>query len=414
MSIYQKLHALGQSGKAIKIGVIGAGQMGFGMISQLTLIKGIEVRAICSKFGFTAQKAKKAYLSSGLKHHEVFVSLSLKEVIHHPDVDIVIDCTGIPDVGAQICLECLAAKKHIVMVNVEMDITIGTLMYHRFKEAGLVYTGSDGDEPACTFELVEFAKAIGFEVLVAGKGKNNKIRLQANPDTVLEEATRRGMAAHMLASFADGTKTMAEMTLLSNATGMVPDVSGMHGTKGDLAQTLQQLRLKSEGGVLDQHGVVEFVDGLAPGVFAIVKSDNPHVVHEINYMMLSQGDRQILYRPFHLGSLETPLTIAKVYFNHEFAIAPLYGQVSDTVCIAKKDIKAGEILDGIGGYCVRGWIVHHKLVREQKLIPIGLIADRSVAKRDILSGTLLTEDDVALDKSTTIYRLRQEQDRIYG
>jgi predicted homoserine dehydrogenase-like protein len=414
MSIYQKLFALGESGKAIRIGVIGAGQMGFGMISQLTLIKGIEVRAICSKFGFTAQKAKVAYLNSGLKHHEIFVSKSLKEVINHPDVDIVVDCTGIPDVGAQICLACLEAKKHIVMVNVEMDITIGTLMYNRFKEAGLVYTGSDGDEPACTFELIEFAKAIGFEVLVAGKGKNNKIRLQANPDTVLEEATRRGMAPHMLASFADGTKTMAEMTLLSNATGMIPDIPGMHGTKGNLEDTLHQLRLKSEGGVLNQHGVVEYVDGLAPGVFAIVKSDNPHVVHEINYMMLTQGDQHILYRPFHLGSLETPLTIAKVYFNREFAIAPLCGPISDTVCVAKKDIKAGEILDGIGGYCVRGWIELHKVVREKKLIPIGLIEGNTTAKRDIPNGTLLTEDDVSVDTSTTIYRLRQEQDKIYG
>ncbi len=413
MSIYQKLKALGESDQPIRVAVIGAGQMGYGMISQITQIKGIEVRAICSKGLINAQKAKETYLKSGLKQHEVFVSAHLSEVIHHPDVEIVIDATGIPDVGAQICLECLAAKKHIIMVNVEMDITIGTLMYHRFKEAGLVYTGSDGDEPACTFELVQFAQSIGLEVLVAGKGKNNKIRWHANPDSVAEEAHRRGMAPHMLASFADGTKTMAEMTLLSNATGFRVDVAGMHGTKGNLEETLKQLRLTSEGGVLDHYQCVEYVDGLAPGVFAIVKTDHPIVLHEINYMMQTEGDRQILYRPFHLGSLETPLTIAKVYFNHEFAIAPLFGQVSDTVCVSKRDIKAGEVLDGIGGFCVRGWTIDHKTVSEKKLIPIGLIAGQTIAKRDIPVDTILTEADVQLDTTTTIYRLRKEQDALY-
>ena len=414
MTVYQQLLQREAANNPIRVGVVGAGQMGYGMISQIATIPGMAVTGISDINLSNAEKARDAYLASSKVQHPVLVSTSYREVLSSPTVDVIVDATGVPEVGAKICLEALIAKKHVVLLNVEIDITIGTLMYNLFKAAGLVYSGSDGDEPASTFEMYEFAKAMGFDVLVAGKGKNNKLRLEANPTTVAEEAKSKNMAAHMLASFADGTKTMAEMTLLSNAIGYKADVTGMHGVSGHLKETVEQLRLKSEGGVLNSYGVVEYVDGLAPGVFVIVKGKNQGVIDQMNYMMKVHNDHQILYRPFHLGSLETPMSIAKAVLTGQASIIPLAGPVSDTVCVAKKDIKAGERLDGIGGYCVRGVIEAHTVCKANKLIPIGLIAGNVVAKRDIPNGTFLTEDDVQLDTNTTVWKLRKLQDEIYG
>ena len=240
------------------------------------------------------------------------------------------------------------------------------------------------------------------------------MRLDANPDTVGEEALDRGMSPHMLASFADGTKTMAEMTLLSNATGFVCDIPGMHGVSGDLDDTVEKLRTKEDGGVLDKYGVVEYVDGIAPGVFVIVKGQNEGVREELSYMMKKDRDHHILYRPYHLASLETPISIAKALLMHEPSIVPLAVPVSDTIAIAKKDIMKGEKIDGIGGYCVRGSIESHKKTIEDKLIPIGLITGNTFASKDIKLGECLSESNVTLDQDTAVWHLRKLQDKLIG
>lgn len=414
MTIYQDLLARESANNPIRVGVIGAGQMGYGMIVQIATIPGMVVTGISDIRLENAEKAKQAFLESSKVKNEVLTTTNYKDVVESDQVDVVVDATGVPEVGAKICMTALMAKKHTVLLNVEIDITVGPLMHKLFSAADLVYTGSDGDEPAATYEMYNFAKAMGMEVLVAGKGKNNKLRVEANPDTVAQEATDRKMAAHMLAAFADGTKTMAEMTLLSNAIGFKPDVTGMHGISGDLKKTVEQLCLKSEGGVLNNYGVVEYVDGIAPGIFVITKGKSQGVIDQMNYMMKTVNDHQILYRPFHLGSLETPISIAKAVLRHEHSIVPLCGQVSDTVAVAKKDIKAGERLDGIGGYCVRGVIESHEVTKEKKLVPIGLIAGTVLAKRDIKTGTFISEDDVALDTTTTVWKLRKLQDDMLG
>lgn len=414
MTIYQQLLEREASNNPIKVGVVGAGQMGYGMISQIATIPGMIVSGISDINLESAQRAKDAFLESSTLKSEVQVTTNFKDLVNNPDVEVLVDATGVPEVGANLALEALIAKKHLVLLNVEIDITVGPLLYHLFQAADLVYSGSDGDEPASTFELYEFAKSMGMEVLVAGKGKNNKLRKEANPDTVAEEAKSKNMSAHMLTSFADGTKTMGEMTLLANATGLDIDVTAMHGIAGDLDETVKRLRLKSDGGVLDKFGVVEYVDGIAPGVFVIVKAGNAGVSEQMNYMMKVHRDHHILYRPFHLASLETPISIAKAILNREASIVPLAGQVCDTLAVAKKDIKAGEKLDGIGGYCVRGVIEKHAVALEQKLVPIGLISGNVVAKRDIPSGTFISEEDVTLDTTTTVWKLRKLQESLLG
>ncbi|HHQ0952663.1 TPA: NAD(P)H-dependent oxidoreductase, partial [Listeria innocua] len=346
---------------------------------------------------------------------KILLSNDFKEIIHSDLVEVIVDATGVPEVGAKISLETLLAKKQLVLLNVEIDITIGPLMKKLYDSAGLVYTGSDGDEPAAITELYEFSKSMGMEVLVAGKGKNNKLKISANPDSCQVEADGKNMASHMLAAFQDGTKTMAEMNLLSNAIGYVPDVVGMHGISGDVDSVIKDLDLKEQGGILNQFGVVEYVDGLAPGVFVIVKGQNEGVSHELSYLMKKgERDHHILYRPYHLASLETPLTIAKAVLNHDHAIVPMGAPVSETVAVAKKDIAAGEKLDGIGGFCVRGVLETHADMAAEGHIPIGLISGEVVARRNIKVGTFITNEDVSLDESTTVWKLRKLQDETFS
>ncbi|MBT2723294.1 NAD(P)H-dependent oxidoreductase [Bacillus sp. ISL-46] len=414
MSIYTQLLEREKANQPIRVGVIGAGQMGFGMIAQISTIPGMSVTGISDINIDAAQRAADYYNQHSVKKEQILVSNDFRKVIQSSNVEVIVDATGVPEVGANISLETLRSKKHLVLLNVEVDITIGSIMHQLFNNAGLVYTGSAGDEPAATLELFEFAKTMGMEVLVAGKGKNNKLRITANPDTAAEEAKRNKMAAHMLAAFQDGTKTMAEMNLLSNAIGFVPDVVGMHGISGDLDSVLKDLDLKENGGVLNKFGVVEYVDGLAPGVFVIVKGQNEGVAHELSYLMKKgERDHHILYRPFHLASLETPITIAKAILQNEGSIQPLGGPIADTVAVAKRDIKAGESLDGIGGYSVRGVVETHQEMKRNAHIPIGLISGKVIAKKDIKQGQFLTTDDVELDVNTTVWKLRSLQDSLF-
>ena len=415
MTLYGKLLEREQNGAPIKVGVIGAGQMGYGMVSQISTIPGMIVAGISDINLDAAKKAADAYNASAAEKVNILTSTDFKEIVHSPNVEVIVDATGVPEAGAKISLETLIAKKHLVLLNVEIDITVGPLMKKLYDAADIIYTGSDGDEPAATVQMYEFAKSMGMEVLVAGKGKNNALKVSANPDSAQAEADSKGMNSHMLAAFQDGTKTMAEMNLLSNAIGYVPDVVGMHGISADLDGTVEKLNLKENGGVLNSFGVVEYVDGIAPGIFCIVKGQNEGVQHELNYLLKKgERDHHILFRPYHLCSLETPLTIARAVLEHDTAIVPLGAPISETVAVAKRDIKAGEKIDGIGGYCVRGVLETHADMKKNGNVPIGLVGGTSVAKRDIKDGAFLTIDDIELDESTTVYKLRKLQDETFA
>ena len=415
MTLYGKLLEREQNGAPIKVGVIGAGQMGYGIVSQISTIPGMIVAGISDINLDAAKRASDAYNASAAEKVNILTSTDFKEIVHSPNVEVIVDATGVPEAGAKISLETLIAKKHLVLLNVEIDITVGPLMKKLYDAADLIYTGSDGDEPAATVQMYEFAKSMGMEVLVAGKGKNNALKVSANPDTAQAEADSKGMNSHMLAAFQDGTKTMAEMNLLSNAIGYVPDVVGMHGISADLDGTVEKLNLKENGGVLNSFGVVEYVDGIAPGIFCIVKGQNEGVQHELNYLLKKgERDHHILFRPYHLCSLETPLTIARAVLEHDTAIVPLGAPISETVAVAKRDIKAGEKIAGIGGYCVRGVLETHADMKKNGNVPIGLVGGTSVAKRDIKDGAFLTIDDIELDESTTVYKLRKLQDETFA
>ena len=324
-----------------------------------------------------------------------------------------------PDVGAKVATDAMKNKKHVVMLNVETDVVIGPYLKKLAAKEGVIYTGSAGDEPGAVMELYSFAKAMGMNVEVMGKGKNNKLDYDCNPDTVLEEATRRVMSPKMLCAFKDGTKTMVEMTAMSNYTGLVPDVIGGHGpqtspgTEG-IKELNDILKLKKDGGILNKHGVVEYVNGVAPGVFVTVSTPNEEIAYQMAYHSMGPGPLWTLYRPYHLCNLETPLTVAKAVIDGEVTCVPIDGLVSECITRAKIDLKAGQTIDGIGGFTTHGSIAEAKESDAKGYVPFGLVTNKAVMKRDVKKGELLTYDDVELDKSTLIYQLRKEQDAMYG
>jgi predicted homoserine dehydrogenase-like protein len=326
-------------------------------------------------------------------------------------VEVAIDATGVPDVGAHVATESMKNGKHVVMLNVETDVVIGPYLKRLAEENNVLYTGSAGDEPGAVMELYDFATAMGMEVKVMGKGKNNKLNYECNPDTCLEEATRRKMSPKMLCSFKDGTKTMVEMTAMSNATGLVPDVIGGHGVESDVKGLNELFKLKGDGnGILNKHGVVEYVNGIAPGVFVTVSTENDEIAYQMGYHSMGPGPLWTLYRPYHLCNLETPLTVAKLVIDGETTIVPKAGLVSECITVAKKDLKAGEYIDGIGGYTTYGSIATKEESDKMGYVPYGLVTKGAKMLKDAVKGQLLTLDMVELDTSTLIYKLRKEQD----
>lgn len=425
----RKLEALENNGDKIRVAIIGAGQMGNGMVSQIAGMKGMEASIVVD---INLELAKKAYVDAGyskdriVELHDVkAIDLALSEdkLVNTSDfmlacksqyIDCIVDATGGIAVGAKIAFNAILNKKHVVMLNAETDCVVGPILKKLADDAGVIFTGSAGDEPGAVMELYDFADAMGFEVRVIGKGKNNKLDFECNPDTVKEEAQRRGVSAHMLTSFKEGTKTMVEMALMCNATGFVPDVRGGHGIESDVASLPKKYALTSEGGVLNRYQVVDFVNGIAPGVFAIVAHKLHSVNHEMQYLGMGDGPNYILYRPYHLCSLETPLSVAMAVLEHRATIVPKEGLVAEVMAIAKKDLKAGEYMDGYGAYTCYGMIEEYEKAKELGAVPIGLIDKKTKVLKDIKKGEIITYDMVEIDKSTLLYHLRAIQEEMFG
>jgi predicted homoserine dehydrogenase-like protein len=262
-------------------------------------------------------------------------------------------------------------------------------------------------------ELYAFANTLGFDVLAIGKGKNNKVNLECNPDTCLEEAGKKNMSPKMLTSFKDGTKTMVEMTAMSNATGFLPDVVGGHANYATVQELPGMYRLKSEGGILNSYKVVDYVNGVAPGVYAIITSKLPEVHHELQYLSMGPGPNYVLFRPYHLTSLETPISVARIMLFNQPSIIPMAGApYSETTTVAKKDLKAGDCLDGIGGYTVYGSFHAFREAKALNALPIGLVNKKTRMKVDVKKGQLITYDMVELAEDSFILKLRREQDAL--
>ncbi|WP_273124247.1 NAD(P)H-dependent oxidoreductase [Bacillus weihaiensis] len=429
LGINRKLEELERSGNLIHVGLVGAGQMGRGMISQIESMAGMRVVITAdiqvnnatnayTKAGVPAKEIivtnEKMKASSAIRSGNVVATTDANLITSLPDVDVVVDATGVPNIGAKIAWDSILNKKHIVMLNVEADVTVGPLLKKMADSCGVVYTGSAGDEPGAIMELYDFADALGFEVVALGKGKNNPLNLEANPDTAEEEAKRKGASAKMLTSFQDGTKTMVEMTAVANATGFLPDQPGMHGFTGSVAELPDIFKLKEDGGQVQNKQIVEYINGVAPGVFAIISSEKEEVNHEMTYLSMGEGPNYVLYRPYHLTSLETPISIARASLYQEATIAPWRGLQAETVTVAKRDLQAGEFLDSIGGFTVYGNILSAADANAQRALPIGLVDQHVQVNRSIKKGEIITYEDVVQTKESAIWRLRKMQDETFS
>ena len=426
LNINIALRKLDENGKHICMGLVGAGQMGRGIVTQVFQMKGMCIPIIANR---TVTKAKEAFQLAGVDSKDIIVTNTVSEAenaikngkyVVTEDfevlakvlpVDVIIEATGVPEIGAQVALKAIHNGKHIVMLNVEADATVGPILKKMADRAGIVYTVSAGDEPGAIKELFDFADAVGFNVIAVGKGKNNPLDRDATPDTLRQKALEKGVSPRMLTSFVDATNTMIELTAVSNAIGFVPSKRGLIGPSAKLQDLPKLFMLKEQGGILDRYQVVDYVFGIAPGVFAIVNSERQITRETMQYVSMGEGPNFVLYRPFHLICIETPLSAARAFLYKEPTIAPAGAPVSETVAVAKRDLKAGEHLDGIGGYTVYGLIDTVENARKDNAVPIGLINNNTVVKTDVKKGETITYDMVKLDEDSTVLQLRRLQDK---
>ena len=454
LELGKKLRNLQKEGKYIKIALAGVGQMGSGLISQLRELAGMQIVVVVnrntdritsllkeleiddSEFIFVGEEHKLKPESSNINcvtlkdnnlnreavemlnqlisENKIIVGDNLSILFALDDVDIIIDATGSPEAGAFIARNAILNQKHIVSLNVEADATVGPILKKMADDAGVVYTISAGDEPAALKELYNFADTLGLEIIAAGKGKNNPLDHYANPATLKDYAKSKGSSPTMMTSFVDGTNSMIEMASLSNSTGLVPDCRGMHGPKADIKDLVNVFRLKSEGGILSRKGVVDFAIGdTAPGVFLVYSTSNKMIRADLKYLMLGEGPYYLLYKPYHLTSIETPISIALAYFYGEPTIAPDHGMVSEVITVAKKDLRAGDIIDGIGKYTVYGLIDEYAKAKKENLLPIG-ISEGCILKKDIEKDQPIKYNDVQPARDSLVLELRKLQDKLIG
>ncbi len=413
-------------GRPVRIGLIGCGEMGTDIVTQCRMMKGITVAAIAEVRHGNATKAltiagvpteqhkivdSQSKLDAAIESGNSAVTLDAQMICKSEQIDVVIDATGRPGVGAEIGLTAMEHGKHLVMMNVEADITIGAYLSQEAKRLGVTYTLGAGDEPSSCIELITFAKALGYPIVAAGKGKNNPLNIDATPDAYMEEATRRNMNPRMLVEFVDGSKTMVEMAAISNATGLVPDKPGMHGPAATLDELTSMLCPIEDGGLLSQSGVVDYSigKGVAPGVFVIVKAPHPRIHERLSDLKMGKGPYFKFVRPYHLTSLEVPMSCARAVMYGAADMVPLPVPVSEVCAVAKKDLKPGDTLDAIGEYTYRAWIMTAGEAATAKAVPCGLLEQGKVTQ-PIKKGELLTTANVAVDTTAKIYELRQRQD----
>lgn len=423
MGLLSQLRAREREGRPIRTAVVGAGQMGRGLARQIGRIPGFHLTAVCD---VAVDRAVAAAAEAGVRAEVVASAEETRQLLAAgrpvitaqaawvvvPSVDAVVETTGEPEVSVRLALACISQRLPFVTMTVEADATVGPLLTWMARTAGSVYTLASGDEPSVLCELVGFARAIGFEVVCAGKGKNNRLDRTATARSVADEAVARGMNPRMLAAFVDGTKTMIEMTALANATGLAPDCPGMHGPEANRAELLRTFVPEADGGILRRRGVVDYAIGdVAPGVFLVVAASGEPTRRDLAYLKMGEGPYYLLDRPYHLASLEAPVSVARAVLSGEVTMAAAGRPQAECVAVAKRDLRAGERIDGIGGETVYGLIETEEQATRSKAVPIGIVQGAHL-RRDVPRGTALAYDDLDPDEALTIVHLRRLQDAL--
>lgn len=422
----KELESRAASGKPIRIGLIGSGEMGTDIVTRASLMSGIEVAAIADvrvknatkavdiafgKDGFSKVVQTTERLNAAIEDGKVGVVDDANLLLESGLIDVVVEATGLPGVGAELGLRAMERGKHLVMMNVEADITIGSYLKSKAQELGVVYSLGAGDEPSSCMELIEFVTAMGHKIVCAGKGKNNPLNIDATPDAYQAEADERHMNSRMLVEFVDGSKTMVEMAAIANATGLIPDVAGMHGPAVGLKELASTLIPIKDGGILRDIGRVDFSvgKGVAPGVFVIVEAQHPRIWERMKDLKMGDGPYFSFIRPYHLTSLEVPLTCARAVLHAKADMVPLNKPVAEVGALAKKDLAVGDQLDQIGEYCYRAWILEAVEAKKVGAIPCGLLTG-AIVTGPIRKGELITYDNTTPPSDSKIVQLRALQD----
>jgi len=421
------LKARAEAGNPVKVAMIGAGFMGRGIANQiLNSVPGMKLVAISNR---SLDVAKRAYAEAGAEDVKVVDTVSeLEEAIAQGQyavtedamllckasgIDALIEVTGAIEFGAHVVMEAIANHKHIILMNAELDGTVGPILKVYADRAGVILSACDGDQPGVEMNLYRFVKSIGLTPLLCGniKGLQDPYR---NPTTQEGFAKQWGQKAHMVTSFADGSKISFEQAIVANATGMKVAKRGMlgydyRGHVDEMTKMYDIDQLKELGGIVDY--VVGTKPG--PGVFVFATHDDPKQRHYLNLYKLGEGPLYSFYTPYHLCHFEVPLSVARAVLFGDAVMAPLGGPLVDVVTTAKIDLKAGETLDGIGYYMTYGQCENSDVVQAQNLLPMGL-AEGCRLKRDIPKDHVLTYDDVELPEGRLCDKLRAEQNAYFA
>jgi predicted homoserine dehydrogenase-like protein len=446
VSLSARLAERETSGRPIRVGVVGAGRFGTMIVCQLASMRGMRP---CVLAEISEARGLQALAHAGYPAGSVVRAGDLGQIndairrgvpaltaeaglLAQSDIDVAVEATGIPEVAAVTATDGIRHGKHVVMVTVEADVLIGAVLRRAADRAGVVYTAAYGDQPALVHELYDWAVALGFEVVAAGKGtKYLPAYRKGTPDDVWDRYgigpdERDGLNPKMYNSFTDGTKAAIEMAAVANMTGLRPDCRGMHLPPAGVQGLPEVLKPRDDGGILGQTGVVEVVSSvdregrpvpndLRWGVYAVITSPRPYLRRcfaEYGLPVDRTGRYAAVYRPYHLVGMESPVSIARAALDHAATGSPLPVPRATVVCAAKRALAPGDLLDGEGGATVYGLIDDARTASAERLLPIGLSHGARV-RRPVAEDGLVRLDDVVLEtQNSTLYVLWKEQQRL--
>ena len=413
-------------GNPVRVAMIGAGFMGRGIALQIaSAVPGMTLVAICNRH---IEGARRAYVEAGagdvmvvstIADLENAIAAGRPAITDDPaivcgagPIDAIIEVTGTVEFGAEVVLCAIANGKHVIIMNAEIDGTLGPQLKCYADSAGVVITNADGDQPGVTMNLYRFVKGIGVRPVLCGniKGLQDPYR---NPTTQEAFARQWKQKAHMVTSFADGTKISFEQAIVANATNMRVAKRGMHGPTVDSGTHIRDVvDMYPREDLLNGPGIVDYVVGAepSPGVFVLGTHENPTQQHYLNLYKLGEGPLYAFYTPYHLCHFEVPNTVARAVLFNDAAISPLGAPRVDVVATAKRDLKAGEILDGMGFYMTYGQAENAEVVHRDRLLPMGLAGDCRL-KCDISRDTVLQYVDVVVPENRMADRIRDEQNQ---
>ncbi len=409
----------------IKVAIIGAGYSGRNIAYQIiNFVPAIQVVAIANRTLANARSAMEfagiddyqvvsngGQLQKSIKEKKFAVTDNMQILFENEEIEAIIEASGIVDFGGEMAFKSIQSGKHTVVMNCEMDATVGPVLKHYADKQGVIYTNTDGDEPGVAMNLFRFVKTIGFTPVMAGnlKGFYNRYR---TPETQRAFALEHDKDPRMMTSFVDGTKLSMELSVIANGTGFGVNKRGMHGPNiPDIKELLTSFPLDEIKG---KGGAVDFIWGAVQntGAFVVCHNDAPVKMDYMKYLKMGDGPYYVFYTPFHLPHQEIPITVARAVLFNDAAITPKGKPYTDVLTIAKRDLKAGETLDGIGGYTCFSLIENADVSYQGNFLPMGL-SEGCVLKHDISKDTAITYDDVQLPKERFADRLRAEQKQLF-